>query len=217
MQLRHAVDGLRLGCRGLGLIVRLAGAFIVEGIDGAVGRFGEPPRSAQVDDAQTRAKRLRHPLPRLLVRRGEKQHFNAAVGQQIPRERLQLEVAAAVAIGQLRMNLGQRNAAARDVLCVHAPGKDRRLAFQAGMAQQQPGQLRAGVPGHSHHCCLYAFGHDSSMVLSRASTSPARRGSGQITSTVSSPATVPTTSGHPSRSRAAATGWAPPITVPTTT
>jgi hypothetical protein len=53
-------------------------AFVLEGIDGAVGRFSEPPGAAQVDDAQPRFERLGHPLARLLVRRGEKQNFDAA-------------------------------------------------------------------------------------------------------------------------------------------
>ena len=99
---------------------------------------------------------------------------------------------------QLGMYLGQWNATAGRILFVHASGKNRGRFLEPGMAQQQPGQFRASVSSHSHHCRLYRLRHDSNIVLSRDSTSPARRESGQITSTVSSPATVPTTSGHPS-------------------
>src|ERR1035437_2997332 len=115
------------------------------------------------------------------------------------------------------MDLAEGHTASRSVLFVHATREDRRLALEARMPHQQPGQLRARVPGNSHYRCLHRFYHDSSIVLNRDSTSLARRTSGQITNTVSSPATVPTTSAQPSWSRAAATGWAPPITVPTTT
>src|ERR1019366_9771907 len=104
------------------------------------------------------------------------------------------------------MDLGKWNPTAGYVLFIDAAGKERRRALEAGMSQQEPGQLGAGVSCNSHNCCFYRFGHDSSIVLSRASTSLARRASGQITNTVSSPATVPTTSAHSSWSRAAATG-----------
>ena len=49
------------------------------------------------------------------------------------------------------MDFGQGNAAARSVFFIHAPGKDRRRAIQAGMMQQQPGQLGARVPRNSHN------------------------------------------------------------------
>ena len=53
------------------------------------------------------------------------------------------------------MDLGQRNAAARRVFFVDATGKDRGLAFEAGMVQQQPGQLCAGVSCDSYNRGLY--------------------------------------------------------------
>ena len=157
----------------------------------------------QVDawDSITRKPRLSasgDPLAGLLVWSGEEKDFYAAAGEQLPGKRLLLEFAAAVAVGQIGMNFGERNSAARRIFFVDAAGKDGGLALEAGMMEQQPGQFGAGVPGNSYNSGLNRFRHDSSIVLSLASTSPARRGSGQITSTVSSPATVPTTSGHSS-------------------
>ena len=55
MQLGHAVNGLRLRGRGE------FGAFVVKGIDGAVGCIGQPPRAAQIDHAQCRDSALRAP------------------------------------------------------------------------------------------------------------------------------------------------------------
>src|SRR5437899_2126291 len=140
------------------------------------------------------------------MRSREKEHLHAACSQQFPRKRLQLQRAAAVIVGQLRMNLGKWNSAASCVLLVHATGKHRWHVFEARMMQQQPSQLSAGISGYSNNGGLEGLGHDSSIVLSRASTSFARRTSGQITKTVSSPAIVPITSLHPSRSSAAASG-----------
>ena len=211
MQFRHSVDGLRLGGRGH------FGVGVLEGVDGAVGRLGEPPCSAQVDDPQTAPQSLRNPLARLLVRRGEEQNVNAPLCQKLPGEGLQLQVACAAAIGQFRMNFGQGQAAAGRVARVQAAGEDRRLALETGMPHQQPGQFGARVPGYSYNCCLHRIGHDSSIFLNLVSTSPAWRTSGQITSTVSSPARVPTMSLQPSWSRAAPSGCAPPVTVVSTT
>jgi hypothetical protein len=169
MQLRQAIDGLRLDGGGL---VR---TFVLEGINRAVGRIGEPPCAAQVDDAHATQKSLGNPLARLLVGSSKKENFNAAAGQQIPRKGLLLQGSEPVTARQLRMNLGQRNAAARRIFGLHAPGKDRGLALEARMAQQEPGQLRARVSRHSHNCRLHRILHDSSIFLSRASTSPAWR------------------------------------------
>ena len=78
----------------------------------------------------------------------------------------------------MRMNLGERNAAACRVLLIDTTDKDRRLALKTGMAQKQPGQLGAGITGNANNSGLYRPIHDSSMVLSRDSTSLARSGSG---------------------------------------
>ena len=126
MQLWHAVYGLRL--RGRGQV----GALVRKGIDGAVGWLGQPPCAAQIDHAHSAIQRFRHPLARLLMRRGEKQHIDAEVGEQLPGERLQFQLAVPLLSAKLRMNFGKRNAAARDVLGVHAPGEDRRLPFRRG-------------------------------------------------------------------------------------
>ena len=141
--------------------------------------------------------RFGHPLSRLLVRRRQKQNLHTAILQPLPRERLHLQRMAAVVVCKLRMNFIERNSAARRILLVHAPRKHRRLALQPRMMQQQPRQFRAGISRHTHHRSLHRLCHDSSIFLSRASMSCARFTSGQITSTVSSPAIVPTTSFHP--------------------
>ncbi len=113
MQLRHAVDSLRLRGRG-----QLA-SFVLKGVDGAVGRFGQPPRSAQIDHAQAALQRFRNPLARLLMRRGEKQHLHAALGRAAPRKTAPAsDCRPSLLPAKLRMNLGQRNAAAREVLCL---------------------------------------------------------------------------------------------------
>ena len=167
MKLGHTVDGLRLGFRCQ------FGVAVLESIDGAVGRVGEPPGSAQVNDAHPAPKRFRHPFPRLLVGCGKKQDTDASAGKKLPGEWLQFERAASVAIGQLGMNLAQRHAASGHVSFVHAPGEYWGRALETGMPQQQPGQFSAGVPCNSHYRCLHCFGHDSSIVLNRASTSVA--------------------------------------------
>src|SRR5580658_6837046 len=175
MQLGHAVDGLRL--RGCGPL----GAVVFKFVDGAVGSFMETPCAAQIDDAEAALERFRNPLARLLVRSGEKQYLDSAGGEQLPRERLLHKPASAVVVGELGMNLRQGNASARKILFVDAPGKDGRRGFKARMVQEKARQLCARVACHSHHSSLDCAGHDSRMVLSRASTAPARRGSGQIT------------------------------------
>ena len=150
------------------------------------------------------------------MRGGEEEYFNASALEQIPGEGLELE-AGGEAAAQLGMDFGKRNAAARFIFGVDATGKDWGRALETGMVQQQAGQFCAGVACYSYHCGLYGVAHDSRIVLSRASTSTARRASGQMTNTVSSPAMVPTTSGQLARSSAAATGCAPPMVVRTTT
>ena len=147
MQLRHAVDGL--GLRGRGQL----GAFVREGIDGAVGRFGQPPGAAQVDDAQSALERFGNPLARLLVRRGEKQNFDAALGQQIPGKRLSsFRCAAAVVVRQLRDESRSSGTPPRArSFASTRPAKTGGLPFEARMMQQQPRQLRACVARDSHN------------------------------------------------------------------
>ena len=151
------------------------------------------------------------------MRRGHEEYLHAQVFKQFPAERLLHQLSAAVAVGQLGMNLAQRHSAALGVSGVYTPGKHWWLALQMWMMQEQPCQLRTRISGHSNDRGLYRLIHDSSNVLIRASISLARFTSGQMINTVSSPATVPTTSGQPARSSDAATGCAPPITVRTTT
>ena len=60
------------------------GAFVFEGVDGAIGSIGKPPRAAEINHTQAARERLRHPFARLLVRRGKKENLNAAVCEQLP-------------------------------------------------------------------------------------------------------------------------------------
>ncbi len=148
MQFRHSVDGLRLnrGCNRR--------AVVLEGIDGAIGCFVQAPCAAEIDDAQAVRQSLRHPFARLLVRRGEKQNLDAAVGEQLPGKRLELQRSGAIVVGELGMNFDERNAAARRILGVDTSRKDRRRAFEARMVQQQPGQFGARVARHTDNRSL---------------------------------------------------------------
>src|SRR5258707_13196896 len=102
------------------------------------------------------------------MRSREKQHLDAARSQQLPRERLQLQRAAAVIVGQLGMNLCKRNSAVSCVFLVHAASKHRWRVFEARMMQQQPSQLCTGVSGYSNNGGLDRPGHDSGILLSPA-------------------------------------------------
>ena len=77
----------------------------------------------------------------------------------------------------------------------HAP---RVVSFEPGMVEEEPSQFCACIASDTNNRGLNFLVHDSNIVLRRDSTSAALRWSGQITRTVSSPATVPTTSGHSS-------------------
>jgi len=48
----------------------------------------------------------------------------------------------AQAVGELRMDLSEWNAAAGSIIGINATREDRGFTLQAGMAHQQPGQLR---------------------------------------------------------------------------
>ncbi len=54
-------------------------AVVFEAIDCAIGGFGQSPCTAQVDHAQAASQCLGYPLARLLMGRGKKQHFDAAI------------------------------------------------------------------------------------------------------------------------------------------
>ena len=117
MQLRHSVNGLRLRCRGQ------LRSFVLKAINCAIGRVAQPPRPAQVDHAHSALQRFRHPLARLLMRRGQEQHVDSERGQQFPREWLQL---------QRRWLRCCRRAAdeSRRAECRRAPGPSRPRARQ---------------------------------------------------------------------------------------
>ena len=94
------------------------------------------------------------------------------------------------------MNFDERHTAAGRVLFVHTAGKDRGRALEAWVMEQEPGEFASGIACDADDRGLDGRGHDSSRVLMRASTALAWRTSGQMMSTVSSPAMVPTTSGQ---------------------
>src|SRR5580658_3389737 len=182
MELGHAVDRFRLN-RG-----RNCRVFVLEFVDGAMRRIGETPGAAEVDDAQATVESFWNPLAGLLVRRSEKENFDAALFEQIPGEGNLFERAGAVVVAELGMNLDQRHAAARCVFGFDAAGKDWGRSFEARMAQQEASQFGACIPGYADDCGLNCLFHDSNIALRRDSTSAALRWSGQMTSTVSSPA-----------------------------
>ncbi len=100
---------------------------------------------------------------------------------------------------------------------VRRPGRQIPAAAPAGQ-----GGAAAGAPAPGRHSRLLqqqrfaALLHHPIMTSRRSRNRVARLGSGQITSTVSSPAMVPTTSGQSSPSIARATGCAVPLVVITT-
>ena len=128
MQLRQTIDafGLHpLGCRDI-VIVK-----IVDGAISCARKRHAPLRSTTLNPC---VQRFRHPAARLLMRRGQKKQFHAAILQQLPGERLDQQSRAAVVIGQLGMDLGQANG-------FRVPAdKDRRppLAGQGGAAAGAP-------------------------------------------------------------------------------
>ena len=81
------------------------------------------------------------------------------------------------------------------------------------MTQKQSGQFQAGITGRSYDRCLKFGRHQASISWVRAAKRVAAFLSGQTIKIVSSPATLPTASGHCSSSSAAATGWALPTVV----
>jgi hypothetical protein len=139
MKLGHAVD--RLGLNGRSL----RSAFVSEGVDGAIGRLGEPPSAAEIDDADAASEGLGDPLARLLVGRGEKEDLNAAIGQELPGERLLCQLGSSVVVGKLGMDLDKRHTAAGRVLVVDTSGKDRWRALEAWVVEQEPGEFATGV------------------------------------------------------------------------
>jgi|GEM_PF-6038016 len=149
MQFRHAVDGFGLYglCRGAALIFK--------GIDGAIFHRLQPPRAAQVHHANAARERFRHHGPRLLMRRGKQQHLYAFVLKAPPIERLNTQVARAIVVEQVRMQIHQRLGRAAG-----AAQKQGRMLSECRVVQQQARQLHAGVAADSHHrnfSCLTQF------------------------------------------------------------
>src|SRR5437588_3737558 len=177
---------------------------IVEAVNLAMVRFAESPCAAEIDHAHAALHRLRHPLARNLMRRSKKQQINAARPQQLPGKRFERKRAVAIA-ADLRVEIGERAGGA-----LLARQQQRR--FESWVAQQQARQFEAGISGSADHGSLNLGGgwRHSSTSRMRASSLRASRAAAVTIRMVSSPPMVPTISGQPSASMAAATGWALP-------
>src|SRR5947199_5271960 len=81
------------------------------------------------------------------------------------------------------------------------------------MAGKQARQFKTGIAGCANNRGLDCLRHQARMSSRRVCSFLALLLSGVMISTVSSPATVPTTSSQPSESTPSATGWAAPETV----
>src|SRR5579864_46636 len=85
--------------------------------------------------------------------------------------------------------------------------------FSVGMAGEKTRQFKTGIAGCTNNRGLDCLRHQARMSSRRVCSFFALLLSGVMISTVSSPATVPTTSSQPSESTPSATGWAAPETV----
>src|SRR5579859_5208907 len=199
MQLRNAVHRLR------GQLVREAGIFIFEFVNGPVRGLLQPPRPAQVNHMHAAMDRLGNPLARDLVRCGQEEHVHALGLQSFPVERLQRISAIAADMWIKLIELASASG-------LSVAGKQHRLVG-IRMPGEDPRQFKPGVTGCSNNRGLDFRGHQARISSRRVCSFFAVLLSGVMIRTVSSPATVPTTSSQPSPSIASATGWALPDVV----
>src|SRR5262249_25040039 len=157
------------------------------------------------DYMDTLLDRFRDPLARDLMRRCEKQDIDALGLQRLPTKRLQ-RIAAIAA--DLRINLVEPGCSAAFAIT----GKQERF-FSVRMACEQAHQFKTGIAGCAYNRGLDLLSHYARMSSRRICSLRAILLSGVMMSTVSSPATVPTTSSQPSASIASPTGWALPEVV----
>ena len=131
------------------------------------------------------------------MRRRQEQQVDARLLQFLDRERLERIAAVAAQGGK---SFGQI-LTARSGFAFH----QQRL-LEGGMTQQDPRQLKTGIAGRTQHRRFQLRRHQANIPSIRRANWCAVLLSCEITRIVSSPASVPTTSGQSSASIAAATG-----------
>src|SRR5439155_14257336 len=196
MQLRNTVDCF---CRKL-IGERRIG--VIKFIYAAVCRRAEPPCPAQIHHLQALMYGFRHPGAREFVRSGQKHHVYAFFMQRFPAKRLQRISAIAA---DVRINLIKLSRVAAFALASKQDG-----LLHLRMAQKQPRQFESGIAGGSDNRWLNCSLHQACMASSSTCSFLALLLLAVMMSSVSSPATVPTTSSQASASMATATGCALP-------
>src|SRR5258707_13159959 len=137
-----------------------------------------------------------------ILARGEKKTLYPLGRQASPPERHQRITAIAADVGIKFVQLCHSAGFA-------VTGKEHRL-LDLRMAGEQARQFKTGVTGCSNNRGLDCLRHQARMSSRRVCSFRALLSSGVMMSTVSSPATVPTTSSQPSASTAKPTGGALP-------
>ncbi len=130
-----AVDGL---CLELGGEV---GIGVLELVDAAVGGVLETPCAAEVDDLDAVLEGVGNPLAGLLMRRGKEEDFDAGVEDAIPGEGMDLVGAGVSGRGEMGVEVFEE----RGLGFPGAAKEDGSGVVQIGMAQEQAGELSAGV------------------------------------------------------------------------
>src|SRR5579872_417674 len=163
------------------------------------------------------------------MRSGQKEDVYALCLQGIPTECLQRIAAIAIALSINAMRTTAGWIAVRIAVWIAVwikdvrvniiqPSRTRALAFarkqdrllHLGMAHEQPSQFESGITGSANNSGLDRGWHQARIPSSFTCSNRALRLLLVMISSVSSPATVPTTSSHASASRATATGCALP-------
>src|ERR1051326_8984411 len=136
---------------------------------------------------------------------GQKQNVYAFRLESLPAKRFQRISAVAADVG---INLIELGCCAGFTVA----GEEHGL-FSVRMAGEKPRQFKTGIAGCANNRGLDCLRHQARMSSRRVCNFFALLLSGVMIRTVSSPATVPTTSSQPSESTPTATGWAAPATV----
>src|SRR6476620_8868162 len=199
MQLRDSVHRLRHDLIGQRRIL------VFEVVDRAVFRRLQPPRAAQVDHVNALGHGFRNPLARYFMRRSEEKHVYAFGLESLPAKQFTRISAIAADLGIKLVKLCRRAGFA-------VAGKEHWL-IGTRVAGEKTRQFKTGVTGCSNNRGLDCLRHQARMSSRRVCSFFALLLSGVMIKTVSSPATVPTTSSQPSESTPTATGWAAPETV----
>ena len=160
MKLGHTVDGF--GLRGGGE----RGGFIVKFVDGAIGGGVQTPCAAEVDDAHAALQGFGSEFTRGLMGCGEEEDIDVVLGEMLPGEGVQAQIARAAGICKRGVDFSEGNTAAETVYFVDATDEDRRLTGEAGMADEKARKLSACVASDTEDGGLKGasyggLGHDS--------------------------------------------------------